>query len=153
MKRSCPVASVLLVAVMAAGCASPGTQPQTVTVQATPTAITTVVSTVAPVVTTPEPAAVLATAAPVTVTTEPAAEAASAIMPDVTCKNLQVAQDTIQAAGVFFSRSSDATGQGRSQLIDSNWTVVSQTPAAGSPVGEAEAVLAAVKIGESGDCS
>ena len=74
-------------------------------------------------------------------------------MPDVTCMNLQVAQDTIQRGGVFFSRSNDATGKGRSQLVDSNWTVVSQSPAAGSPVGEGEAVLAAVKIGEPGDCT
>ncbi|MGB3303426.1 calcium-binding protein [Gordonia sp. (in: high G+C Gram-positive bacteria)] len=66
--------------------------------------------------------------------------------------NLQAAQDAIQDAGVFFSRSDDATGRGRSQVLDRNWIVVSQTPSAGSPVGEAEAVLSAVKIGEPNPC-
>jgi beta-lactam-binding protein with PASTA domain len=73
-------------------------------------------------------------------------------MPDVVCMNLQAAQNAIQDAGVFFSRSEDATGKGRSQVIDSNWTVVSQNPPAGSPIGEGDAILSAVKIGEPGDC-
>ena len=51
-----------------------------------------------------------------------------ALMPDVMCMNLQDAQDTIQEAGVFFSRSDDATGEGRHQIIDSNWQVVGQIP-------------------------
>ncbi|WP_250323891.1 PASTA domain-containing protein [Williamsia sp. CHRR-6] len=66
--------------------------------------------------------------------------------------NLQSAQDLIQENGVFFSRSVDATGQGRRQLMDRNWIVVAQTPAPGSPVGEGEAVLSVVKIGESSPC-
>jgi hypothetical protein len=33
-------------------------------------------------------------------------------MPDVVCHNLQDALDEIQEAGVFFSRSEDATGRG-----------------------------------------
>ena len=84
--------------------------------------------------------------------TAEAAGKAPAIMPDVVCQNLQDAQDEIQRAGVFFSRSDDASGQGRAQLIDRNWIVVAQTPAPGSPVGEAEAILSAVKIGEPNDC-
>ncbi|WP_228815145.1 calcium-binding protein [Nocardia cyriacigeorgica] len=67
--------------------------------------------------------------------------------------NLQAAQDQIQAAGVFFSRSEDATGAGRMQVMDRNWVVVSQAPGPGEPVGEGEAVLSVVKIGEPGDCS
>jgi hypothetical protein len=66
--------------------------------------------------------------------------------------NLQVAQDTIQAAGVFFSRSEDASGQGRYQVLDSNWIVVAQMPAPGTAVGELEAVLSVVKIGEPSLC-
>ncbi|PXW31303.1 UNVERIFIED_CONTAM: hypothetical protein DES50_10569 [Williamsia faeni] len=73
-------------------------------------------------------------------------------MPAVVCMNLQDAQDLIQENGVFFSRSDDATGQGRMQAIDRNWIVVSQTPAAGTPVGELEAVLSVVKIGEPSSC-
>jgi len=84
--------------------------------------------------------------------TAEAAGKAPAIMPDVVCQNLQDAQDEIQRAGVFFSRSDDASGQGRAQLIDRNWIVVAQTPAPGSPVGEAEAILSAVKIGEPNNC-
>ncbi|MGW0178518.1 PASTA domain-containing protein [Nocardia sp. NPDC003345] len=74
-------------------------------------------------------------------------------MPDVLCMNLQDAQDRIQAAGVFFSRSEDATGAGRRQILDRNWIVVGQNPAAGLPVGEGDAVLSVVKTGEPGDCS
>ncbi|MEU4314861.1 PASTA domain-containing protein [Nocardia sp. NPDC024068] len=74
-------------------------------------------------------------------------------MPDVVCLNLQDAQDRIQAAGVFFSRSEDATGAGRRQIADRNWVVVGQNPAAGLPVGEGDAVLSVVKTGEPGDCS
>ncbi|MFF0817566.1 calcium-binding protein [Rhodococcus sp. NPDC003318] len=66
--------------------------------------------------------------------------------------NLQAAQDRLQLAGVFFSRSADATGAGRRQLVDSNWIVVGQTPLPGAPVSEAEAVLSVVKIGEPSRC-
>jgi beta-lactam-binding protein with PASTA domain len=73
-------------------------------------------------------------------------------MPNVVCMNLQDAQDTIQAAGVFFSRSKDATGKGRMQVLDRNWIVVAQAPAPGSLIGEGEAVLSVVKIGEPSSC-
>jgi hypothetical protein len=74
------------------------------------------------------------------------------IMPDVMCMNLQDAQDRIQEAGVFFSRSDDATGEGRNQILDSNWQVVGQTPVPGTPIGEFEAVLDVVKYGEPSPC-
>ncbi|WP_262365900.1 PASTA domain-containing protein [Gordonia sp. OPL2] len=73
-------------------------------------------------------------------------------MPDVVCMNLQAAQNRIQDAGVFFSRSTDASGQGRSQILDSNWIVVAQTPDPGTPITEGDAVLSAVKIGEPSPC-
>jgi beta-lactam-binding protein with PASTA domain len=73
-------------------------------------------------------------------------------MPNVVCMNLQDAQDTIQAAGVFFSRSEDATGKGRMQVLDRNWIVVAQAPAPGSLLGEGEAVLSVVEIGEPSSC-
>jgi hypothetical protein len=75
-----------------------------------------------------------------------------ALMPDVVCMNLQAAQDRIQQEGVFFSRSADGTGLGRSQLIDSNWIVTDQTPPPGTPFGEGDAVLTAVKYGEPAPC-
>jgi hypothetical protein len=74
------------------------------------------------------------------------------LMPDVVCMNLQDAQDEIQDHGVFFSGSVDATGQGRSQIIDSNWVVVDQSPAPGLPIGEGDAELSVVKYGETTDC-
>lgn len=87
------------------------------------------------------------TAAPITTAPAPS------LMPDVVCMNLQEAQDFIQAqTDVFLSRSEDATGAGRSQIVDSNWIVVAQRPAAGSPIGEGDAVLSVVKIEEPNDC-
>lgn len=73
-------------------------------------------------------------------------------MPDVICMDLQTAQDTIQKAGVFFSRSFDATGAGRFQIIDSNWIVVSQEPEPGTRIGEFEARLGVVKRDEPNPC-
>ena len=71
------------------------------------------------------------------------------LMPDVLCMTLQEAQDEIQDHGVFFSRSEDATGQDRMQLLDSNWIVIGQAPSAGTAIGEGDAILSVVKIGES----
>ncbi len=71
------------------------------------------------------------------------------LMPDVMCMNLQEAQDEIQDHGVFYSRSEDATGEGRMQIVDSNWIVVRQSPQPGTKFGEGDALLSVVKIGES----
>lgn len=70
-------------------------------------------------------------------------------MPNVLCMTLQQAQDEIQDHGVFYSRSRDASGRGRSQWIDSNWIVVAQSPKPGKAITEGSALLSAVKIGES----
>lgn len=96
---------------------------------------------------TPSPAFATPATTPAPAPTAAPAPAVS-IMPNVVCMNLQTAQDTIQTTGVFFSRSVDGTGQGRSQLIDSNWIVTAQTPPPGTPFGEGDAVLSAVKYGE-----
>jgi hypothetical protein len=74
------------------------------------------------------------------------------LMPDVVCMDLQAAQDEIQDHGVFFSKSVDATGEGRRQIFDRNWIVVEQSPAAGQPIGENEAVLSVVKDDEPSNC-
>jgi len=114
----------------------------------------------------PSASAPIAAAAPapvvtVTATPDPSSPTAAAInpapavlsvMPDVVCQNLQDAQDEIQRAGVFFSRSDDASGHARSQVIDRNWVVVAQTPAAGESVGEMEAILSVVKTDEPNNC-
>jgi len=69
-------------------------------------------------------------------------------MPDVVCMNLQDAQDLIQEQGVFFSKSVDATGQGRNQIVDSNWVVIEQQPEPGSAFTEYEALLSVLKEDE-----
>lgn len=90
--------------------------------------------------------------APVVEDTAPAATRAdaeeAALMPDVVGMDLQAAQDTIQEVGVFHSRSEDATGQGRMQVWDRNWVVVSQDPQPGTPIGEGDALLYVVKDDE-----
>ncbi|WNG85809.1 hypothetical protein C6A87_017970 [Mycobacterium sp. ITM-2016-00317] len=55
-------------------------------------------------------------------------------MPDLIGRDLQAAQDTIQALTNFeipLSTSTDLTGQGRMQVMDRNWQVCSSTPAPG----------------------
>jgi hypothetical protein len=111
-----------------------------------------VVPLLSPAAATPAVVAPVPVVPPAPVAPPAAAPAVAATMPDVVCMNLQAAQDRIQAAGVFFSRSADATGAGRRQVVDSNWIVVGQTPSAGATVGELEAVLSAVKIGEPSPC-
>ena len=74
------------------------------------------------------------------------------LMPDLVCFDLQAAQDEIQDRGVFFSRSEDASGDGRRQLWDRNWVVVDQDPAPGTPIGERDAVLYVLKDDEDHGC-
>ncbi len=64
--------------------------------------------------------------------------------------DLQSAQDLIQDQGVFLSRSEDASGQGRRQVIDNNWVVVSQNIEVGAPIDEGEVVLRVLKQDELG---
>jgi hypothetical protein len=70
-------------------------------------------------------------------------------VPNVVGKDHQLAQDTMQAAGLYNLSEEDATGQGRMLLFDRNWTVVSQSPKAGTRVGEdATITLRSEKDGE-----
>ena len=70
-------------------------------------------------------------------------------VPNVVCKDLQTAQDTLQEAGFYNLGSQDGSGQGRSQLIDRNWVVTKQSVPAGSrPDPATRLVLTAVKFGE-----
>ena len=73
-------------------------------------------------------------------------------MPDMAGLNLQDAQDGIQALttdAIFFTDSVDASGQGRMQVIDSNWKVCAQTPAPGTLIDKSATItFAAVKIPE-----
>jgi hypothetical protein len=54
------------------------------------------------------------------------------VIPNVVGVNHQLAQDTMQAAGFYNLSEEDATGQGRTLVVDRNWVVVSQEPKPGS---------------------
>lgn len=70
-------------------------------------------------------------------------------VPNVLCKDLQSAQDTLQAADFYNLSSEDATDQDRQQLVDRNWVVVSQSVAPGAkPDTSTNIMLGAVKFGE-----
>lgn len=61
-------------------------------------------------------------------------------VPDVEGKDHQLAQDTMQAAGLYMLEEEDATGQGRALILDRNWTVVEQDPPAGTEVSEDQTI-------------
>lgn len=54
-------------------------------------------------------------------------------MPDLTGGTLQDAQNAVQKLGIFYSVSHDLRGS-RNQLLDRNWKVCDQKPAAGETV-------------------
>ena len=69
-----------------------------------------------------------------TMSVEEAIERATIEVPNVVGLDHQLAQDTMQAAGLHNLAEEDATGQGRMLVWDRNWTVVSQDPPAGDMV-------------------
>jgi len=77
------------------------------------------------------------------------ASAAPGVVANVVCRDLQTAQDTLQAAGFYNLASEDGTGRGRAQIIDRNWIVIRQSARPGSrPDRDTRIVLTAVKYGE-----
>jgi hypothetical protein len=67
-------------------------------------------------------------------------------VPNVVGEDHQLAQDTMQAAGLYILQEADASGQGRMLILDRNWTTVRQRPKAGKCVSEdTEIMLYAVK--------
>ncbi|MFI1324561.1 PASTA domain-containing protein [Streptomyces rochei] len=95
------------------------------------------------------------TAEPDTDTTESDTDAGAAdtaetgTLPDLVGQDLQAAQDAAQAAGFYALDDQDASGQGRLQVMDRNWTVCSQEPAAGTHPTDTFVTLYAVKDAES----
>jgi len=78
-----------------------------------------------------------------TATPAPAVAAGPWVMPNLVGKDLQAAQNTIQAMTeykVFFSGSKDLSGQNRMQINDRNWQVCTSTPPAGTTFTEQTAV-------------
>lgn len=76
----------------------------------------------------------------------PPAAAGGIAVPDVVGKDHQLAQDTMQAAGLYALLEEDATGQGRLLLYDRNWVVVSQDPPAGTAVSEDTTITLRAKM-------
>ncbi len=81
-----------------------------------------------------------APSAPASTTAPPAPAAVSKPLPNVVGMDLQLAQDTLQAAGFYALKSHDAKGLNRNQVLDRNWTVVDQTPRAGATVPTSQVV-------------
>ncbi|GAA0269287.1 PASTA domain-containing protein [Cryptosporangium japonicum] len=106
----------------------------------------------------PAPGAKVAGSATVTLRVSKPTDAAATgapsdgVIPDVVCRDLQAAQDALQAAGFFVLASVDGTGQGRRQFVDRNWIVTAQSVKAGTqPVRSTRVRLTVVKIGEAND--
>lgn len=73
-------------------------------------------------------------------------------MPNLVGRDLQAAQDAIQKLTdnpVFLTLSTDATGQGRTQVLDSNWRVCSQNVKPGETfTKDTKIEFATVKLSE-----
>jgi hypothetical protein len=74
-------------------------------------------------------------------------------MPDEVGANLQIAQDAVQAASgnpFYYSGSVDASGDSRMQILDADWAVCTQSPAAGASVAQgANVTFSVVRVSES----
>jgi beta-lactam-binding protein with PASTA domain len=74
-------------------------------------------------------------------------------IPRLACFDLQEAQDTLESAGFYNVASEDASGTGRSQIVDRNWTVVGQRPSPGPTVSKGtDIVLRVLKDDEPTRC-
>ncbi|QNG55674.1 PASTA domain-containing protein [Pseudonocardia petroleophila] len=73
-------------------------------------------------------------------------------MPDLVGANLQDAQNAVQSLtdfGIAVTTSTDATGAGRNQVLDANWTVCAQNIAPGETItADSRIDFAAVKLEE-----
>jgi hypothetical protein len=116
------------------------------------TVVRTVVQTTVVEKTATAPAEPPVTTTPATTTTQN--DSGSFTMPDEVGQILQDAQDDIQRVSgnpIFFSHSTDATGDGRHQILDADWKVCSQNIPAGTAVDQdSDISFAVVKTYE--DC-
>lgn len=115
----------------------------------------------APAATTPAgpvPGAVPSVPEPLTTTSPPTTAPAAAadtswVMPSLVGATLQDAQDAVQELtgfGIAVTTSTDATGAGRMQVLDANWTVCAQSVAPGTTItADTDIDFAAVQLDES----
>ncbi len=104
-----------------------------------------------PAATVPPPPAA-PTLAPSPTSTPSVEGAASWTMPNLVGANLQDAQDAIQTLtdnAIFFTKSHDATGAGRRQILDRDWKVCSQNVRPGTRITTDTAIdFGAAKVDE-----
>ena len=67
------------------------------------------------------------------------------MVPNALGKDYQTAQDLWRAAGLHVMPAIDALGAHRVAVLDSNWVVLSQSPAPGSSVPPDTAITATIK--------
>lgn len=98
--------------------------------------------------TTPPAPPTQATDTPTQATPTNAAPAAkTCTVPEVVGMVHQTAQDTMQAAGLFYLAEEDASGQGRLLINDRNWKTTKQSVAPGTVVDcDTKILLSAEKI-------
>ena len=81
----------------------------------------------------------------------PAAAPMSFTMPNLIGSSLQAAQDTMQSVTgnpLFYSTSTDLTGEDRNQMVDANWQVCTSSPAPGETFAQGAPVnFGVVRIG------
>lgn len=133
--------AILAICLLAVGCKSKGDASAGHTVDApSPAAVTSGSADVA--TSKPKPAAIPPTS--------PAVSAAGKAeqLPDLRGKGLQYAQDGAQAAGFYLLKSHDSLGRGRHQILDRDWKVCTQDPAAGRVDPAATIDFGSVKVAE-----
>ena len=119
--------ALALTATLALGACSSSKPTATVLPTTTPSPSPTTTGPTATTLATQPPTTQAATAAP-----------ARILVPNMVGEDLQLAQDTMQAAGFYILRSHDATGEGRSQVLDRAWKVCDQLPPGGSTVAASQ---------------
>ncbi|WP_354699026.1 hypothetical protein DSM112329_04727 [Paraconexibacter sp. AEG42_29] len=127
-------------ALLLAACGE-STSSDTQTVAAPAQTVTVTETTTAAAAPTPEPETTTSAAAAEPDEADAGSSGDCIVVPDVEGGDHQLAQDTMQAAGLYSLDEEDATGQDRLLIVDRNWTVESQRPAAGKCVSEDTTVL------------
>jgi hypothetical protein len=94
----------------------------------------------------PAPAAAAAPSPPTPAATQTsAAVLQTVVVPDAVGKDYQTAQELWRAAGLHVMPAVDALGANRLAVIDANWVVVSQSPAAGGTLPRDAGITATIK--------
>lgn len=84
-------------------------------------------------------------ATPAVASTAATSAPATLVVPSGVGMDYQSAQDLWRGVGLHVAPATDATGRGRLPVIDSNWVVLGQDPAAGRTVEAGTFITATVK--------